>query len=82
MMCSEILQANNEIVYVGLPGAGGDDAIFVLSVTGESQEATSQALQRYLSENFVDTKMAVLPVSEVKKQKDLTALKLSHRLIM
>lgn len=67
MMCSEILQANNEIVYVGLPGAGGDDAIFVLSVTGESQEATSQALQQYLSENFADTKMAVLPVGEVKK---------------
>ena len=30
-MCSQILQEFEDAVYVGLPGAGGDDAIFIIT---------------------------------------------------
>lgn len=37
-LCSEILQTVEESVYVGLPGAGGDDAIFLIYETNPNIE--------------------------------------------
>ena len=65
MACSAILQEFEESVYVGVPGAGGDDAIFVIAQEEDQVEAK---LQSFLagSEIFNESERcgAVLAVSQ------------------
>lgn len=52
-------------VYVGLPGAGGDDAIYVIVHSFDEAKEVAERLQEYLINAFTgDSRpMAVLPVS-------------------
>ena len=64
-LCNQLLEEYEEAVYVGLPGAGGDDAIFVIvSTIDPPSEPTEDAesLQKFLDDNIEGREMAVLPV--------------------
>ena len=56
MMCAELLEIVKNSRYVGLPGAGGDDAIFI--IYKKEGDDDLQKIQDSLEKN-----MAVLPVN-------------------
>jgi len=65
-MCSGILQSINNCVFVGLPGAGGDDALFVIyhkDREGAEEQSYLEEIQSQLS-----PQMAVLPVGLIGRE--------------
>ena len=64
-LCSEIREAVTSAAYVGLPGAGGADAIFIIFQRETEYELQDQLLQIQQQLDSLELKMAVLPVNSI-----------------
>ncbi|CDW80405.1 phosphomevalonate kinase [Stylonychia lemnae] len=63
-MLDQILSSLDQVYYSAVPGAGGDDAIFIL---GE-RENLHQLIQQEFCDTYQDKKISVLPVKVLKTQ--------------